>query len=32
VYRERAPERLSLDRGIQPVLAPHFVERVREHW
>jgi penicillin-binding protein 1C len=31
VYREARAERLSLDRGIQPVLAPHFVERVREH-
>jgi penicillin-binding protein 1C len=29
-YREARAERLSLDRGIQPALAPHFVERVRE--
>jgi penicillin-binding protein 1C len=31
VYREARAERLSLDQGIQPALAPHFVERVREH-
>jgi penicillin-binding protein 1C len=30
-FREARAERLSLDRGIQPALAPHFVERVREH-
>jgi len=30
-YREARAERLSLDRGIQPTLAPHFVEQVREH-
>ena len=29
-YRDARAERLSLDRGIQPSLAPHFVERVRE--
>lgn len=29
-YREARAERLSLDRGIQPALAPHFIERVRE--
>jgi penicillin-binding protein 1C len=29
VYREARAERLSLDRGIQPVLAPHFVEQIR---
>src|SRR4051812_25038368 len=28
-YREARNERLSLDRGLQPTLAPHFVERVR---
>jgi penicillin-binding protein 1C len=28
-YREARAERLSLGRGIQPMLAPHFVERVR---
>ncbi len=28
-YREARAERLSLDRGIQPVLAPHFVEQIR---
>jgi penicillin-binding protein 1C len=31
LYREARAERLSLDRGLQPALAPHFVERVREH-
>jgi penicillin-binding protein 1C len=30
-YRDARAERLSLDRGIQPTLAPHFVEQVREH-
>jgi len=30
-FRDARAERLSLDRGIQPTLAPHFVERVREH-
>jgi penicillin-binding protein 1C len=30
-YREARAERLSLDRGLQPALAPHFVERVRAH-
>jgi penicillin-binding protein 1C len=29
-YRDARAERLSLDRGLQPTLAPHFVERVRE--
>jgi len=29
LYREARAERLSLDRGLQPALAPHFVERVR---
>jgi len=29
-YRDARAERLSLDRGFQPALAPHFVERVRE--
>jgi penicillin-binding protein 1C len=29
-YRDARAERLSLDRGIQPTLAPHFVEHVRE--
>jgi penicillin-binding protein 1C len=28
-YRDARAERLSLDRGLQPTLAPHFVERVR---
>ena len=28
-YRDARNERLSLDRGLQPTLAPHFVERVR---
>jgi len=28
-YREARAERLSLGRGVQPMLAPHFVERVR---
>jgi penicillin-binding protein 1C len=28
-YREARNERLSLDRGLQPTLASHFVERVR---
>jgi penicillin-binding protein 1C len=28
-YREARNERLALDRGLQPTLAPHFVERVR---
>src|SRR5207302_10112716 len=28
-YRDARAERLSLGRGIQPMLAPHFVERVR---
>jgi penicillin-binding protein 1C len=31
LYREARAERLSLDRGLQPALAPHFVERVREN-
>jgi len=31
LYREARAERLSLDRGLQPALAPHFVERVRAH-
>jgi penicillin-binding protein 1C len=29
VWRDARAERLSLDRGIQPTLAPHFVEQVR---
>ncbi|HXH40558.1 MAG TPA: transglycosylase domain-containing protein [Thermoanaerobaculia bacterium] len=28
-YRDARAERLSFDRGIQPTLAPHFVEQVR---
>jgi len=28
-YREARAERLSLGRGVQPMLAPHFVEHVR---
>ncbi|MEA2238698.1 MAG: penicillin-binding protein [Thermoanaerobaculia bacterium] len=28
-WREARTERLALDRGIQPALAPHFVEQVR---
>jgi len=29
-FAEARVERLSLDRGVQPTRAPHFVERVRE--
>jgi penicillin-binding protein 1C len=29
-YREVRSERLSFDRGVAPMIAPHFVERVRE--
>ncbi len=29
-WRDARAERLSLDRGVPPMLAPHFVERVRE--
>ena len=28
-FREARAERLSLGRGVQPMLAPHFIERVR---
>ena len=28
-FRDARAERLSLDRGVQPALAPHFIEQVR---